>query len=105
MLISGEIYYKEEGHFRLNSLKSYENKKEIIKKNIPKKEIIIFKSKEFNEIYEKSIDDKNNCKISELKEFNYNLKRGHILLVDTKKNFLLGKKRNPSKLFQDKIIK
>ncbi len=40
-----------------------------------------------------------------MKEFNYNLKKGHILLVDTKNNFLLGKKRNPDKLFQDKIIK
>jgi hypothetical protein len=100
LLIYGEIKNKNTGkHLNINLPQLNEDN------NASKKEIIIFKTKDLNEIYEKKIEaDADNYAINKLKDFKLNLERGHILLVDIKDNHLLGKKRNPSKLFSDKII-
>ena len=68
------------------------------------KEIMIFKSKDFNGIYER-LKDSNKKEIKELNEFNSNLKKGHILFINLNNSSLLGKKRNPEHLFTKKIIK
>ena len=98
LLIYGETKNKEKD-FNNNLLQLNEENE------VSKKEIIIFKTKDLNEVYEKEIgDDKDNYKISKLNDFKLNIQRGHILLVDIKDNYLIGKKRNPTKLFSDKII-
>ena len=66
-----------------------------------KKDIIIFKSNNINEIYEKTP----NNKINKLDNVNENLQNIHILLIKLESQKLIGKKRNGEKLFSENIIK
>lgn len=113
LVIYGQINAEKKARNKKYSLKRkinnvnkiIEDNKDIDKnKDQINKEIMIFKSKDFNGIYER-LKDSNKKEIKELNEFNSNLKKGHILLINLNNSSLLGKKRNPEHLFTKKIIK
>ena len=121
LLISGETKFKNSKNNKINIKKNDSNNniidyEEIDTKNPnEKKQVIILKSKNFNKIYEKQIDEVNS-KISELNENEYeinrNLVNGHILLIkfnednnNTNMQKFISQKRNPEKLFSEKIVK
>ena len=123
LLISGEIKLKKNNPSKSDKInnKTNDNNKDIINykeeedlvyNSSEKKQVIIFKTKNFSKIYEKQID---NEKISEINENEYEknitLENGHIILIklnndnNCAKNQFITKKRNPEKLFSEKIIK
>jgi hypothetical protein len=123
LLISGEIKLKNNNPSKSDKInnKTNDNNKDIINykeeedlvyNSSEKKQVIIFKTKNFSKIYEKQID---NEKISEINENEYEknitLENGHIILIklnndnNCAKNQFITKKRNPEKLFSEKIIK
>ena len=124
LLISGEIKLKNNNPSKSdkinnkandnnNSIINYkEEEEDLVYNSSEKKQVIIFKTKNFSKIYEKQID---NEKISEINENEYEknitLENGHIILIklnndnNCAKNQFITKKRNPEKLFSEKIIK
>lgn len=111
LIISGESYFEEPSNVlylvdkskKKNKNDNFEKNENIIKPFMEKKkkDIIIFKSNNINEIYEKTP----NNKINKLDNVNENLQNIHILLIKLESQKLIGKKRNGEKLFSENIIK
>ena len=114
LLISGETNSAEKDNLKnINDIKDDNNDITFDieeKEKEEEKDIIIFKSKNLNEIYEKK-RGKEDSEINKLIKLNSSLKKGHILLVRFDKNLslkdnqLLNKKRRPEKLFVEKVVR